>query len=82
MALTDDIIYQRLATVFQDVFDDDALTPHAAMSAKDVPEWDSMSHIRLVVAVEEEFAIKLSTAELAKLENVGQMVVLIRAKAA
>lgn len=82
MALSDEVIFQRLAPVFQDVFDDDSLVPHAELSAKDVPEWDSISHIRLVVAVEEEFSITLTTAELAGLQNVGQMVDLIRSKAA
>lgn len=81
MALTDDVIYQRLTPVFQEVFDDGDLKVHAALSAKDVPEWDSISHIRLVVAIEEEFTIRLTTAELSGLKNVGEMVVLIRAKA-
>lgn len=82
MAMTEDAIYQRLTPVFQEVFDDDALVPHAGLSAKDVPEWDSISHIRLVVAIEEEFSIRLTTAELSALKDVGEMVVLIRAKAA
>ncbi len=82
MPLAEDIVYQRLTPVFQEVFDDDALVPHAALSARDVPEWDSISHIRLVVAIEEEFAIRLTTAELTGLKNVGEMVVLIQAKAA
>lgn len=82
MALSDDDIYRRLTPVFQDIFDDEALVPHAEMSAADVPEWDSISHIRLVVAIEEEFAIALTTAELTGLKNVGEMVGLIRSKAA
>lgn len=82
MALSDDVIYQRLTPVFQEIFDDESLVPQAEMSAQDVPEWDSISHIRLVVAIEEEFAITLTTAELSGLKNVGQMVDLIRSKAA
>jgi acyl carrier protein len=82
MPLAEDIVYQRLTPVFQEVFDDDALQVHAALSARDVPEWDSISHIRLVVAIEEEFSIRLTTAELSGLKDVGEMVVLIRAKAA
>lgn len=82
MALSDDVIYQRLAPVFQDVFDDESLVPTAELTAEDVAEWDSISHIRLVVAIEEEFDIRLTTAELSGLQNVGQMVDLIRSKAA
>ena len=48
------------------------------MSANDVPAWDSLSNIRLVVAVEEEFGIQFSTGEVASLSNVGEFVSVIQ----
>ncbi|MEQ9335548.1 acyl carrier protein [Thalassobaculum sp.] len=77
-----DGIMARLTEVFRDVFDDDELTVFPTMTAKDVDEWDSLMHITLVLAVEKEFAVKLSAAEVGRLENVGQMVELLARKAA
>jgi len=72
-------IYARLAPVFQDVFDDSVtLTPE--MSAKDVDGWDSITHIRLMLTVEKAFKIKFSAPEIGKLENVGDLVALIKAR--
>jgi acyl carrier protein len=43
------------------------------MTARDVPAWDSLSHITLIVAVEREFRIRFTTAEVAALMNVGDL---------
>lgn len=80
MANDDDQIYARLTPIFQDVFDNDEVEPHPAMTAHDVDEWDSLSHIRLVVAIEEDFGVKFTTGELSTLENVGQLVEHLKAK--
>ena len=50
------------------------------MTAADIEEWDSLSNIRFVVAIEKEFGFRFSNSEIADLENVGQMVDLIAAK--
>ncbi len=62
------------------VFDDDDVVATEDLSAKDVEEWDSLSHIRLVVAIEGDLNVSFTTGELAVLENVGQMVDLILRK--
>jgi len=67
-------IYTRITKIFRDVFDDESLVATPEMTAADVAEWDSVNHITLVVAIEEEFGIKFKTAELEKMKNVGQMV--------
>ena len=54
-----DEIYLKLTSVFHEVFDNDNIALSDGMSAEDVDEWDSLSHIRLVVAVEEMFSIRL-----------------------
>ena len=51
-----DEIYLKLTSVFHEVFDNEDITLSDGMSAEDVDEWDSLSHIRLVVAVEEMFS--------------------------
>jgi acyl carrier protein len=75
-------ILAHLTAVFQEVFDDPALTIDEAMTAEDVGGWDSVTHILLVVAVEQAFAVKFKTAEIETLKNVGDLVRLIDRKTA
>jgi acyl carrier protein len=72
-----DGIRSRLTSVFRDVFDDDEIEIFDAMSADDVEAWDSLSHITLVVAIEKTFGVRLNPAEVAKLENVGEIIDLV-----
>jgi acyl carrier protein len=74
-------IYVRLTEVFEDVFDEDSITVTPELSAKDVDGWDSMTHIRLLLTVEKAFKIKFSTSEIGKMENVSDLVKLIKARA-
>jgi len=79
--MTNEQVYSQLTEVFRDVFDDADIQPHPAMTATEVPEWDSFNHITLIVAIEARFGVKFSTAELESMRNVGQMAELITAKA-
>jgi acyl carrier protein len=74
-------IYARLTEIFEDVFDEDSIKVGPQLSAKDVDGWDSLTHIRLILTVEKAFKIKFSTPEIGKLENVGDLVALIKARA-
>ena len=74
-------IYARLAEIFQDVFDEDLIEVTPELSAQDVDGWDSLTHIRLILTVEKAFKIKFSTSEIGKLENVGDLVRLIKSRA-
>jgi acyl carrier protein len=71
-------IKNRLNQIFRDVFDDSKIIIYDEMTAKDIKEWDSLMHISLIVAVEDEFDIRLSTAEIGELKNVGEMINLIK----
>ena len=74
-------IKQRLQAVFHDVFDDETIQIHDGMTAADLEEWDSLSHINLVVAVEREFQVRLTTAEVRGLNHVGDFIALLARKA-
>ncbi|MBT3237661.1 MAG: acyl carrier protein [Rhodospirillaceae bacterium] len=73
-------IYEKLTPVFRDVLDDDALELTPALTAKDVDEWDSLTHVRLILSVEKALGIHFATAELAQFENVGQLADMIADK--
>jgi acyl carrier protein len=74
-------IYSRLAGVFNDIFDDETIAVTPQLTAKDVDGWDSLTHIRLILSVEKAFKIRFTTSEIGNLENVGDLVALIRARA-
>ena len=64
----------------QQIFDDillDSVPLTAALSARDVEEWDSLLHVSIVVAVERAFNIKFRVGEVEAAENIGQFAALI-----
>ena len=77
-----DAIYTQLTAIFHDVFDDETIQVTPTLTADDVDEWDSLSHIRLVLAIEKKFGLKFSAAEVGRLKNVGEFVALIQSKSA
>jgi acyl carrier protein len=75
-----DAVYSKLTTIFHDVFDDDELVLRADMTADDVPEWDSLTHVRLILTIQQKFGIKFSAAQTTNLKNVGDLVALIESR--
>ena len=72
----------RLTPIFRDVFNDNALVVTEGMTAADVPTWDSLSNINMIVAVEKAFGVKFSIKDVSNLKNVGELLELIKRKAA
>ena len=73
-------IFEKLTPIFQDVFDDDEIVLVSDLTAADIDEWDSLSHIRLIVSVEQAFGISFTAAEVSRLENVGEFADLVKSK--
>lgn len=67
-------LQSELQTVFRQVFDDDSLVVTEATSAADIDEWDSMAHINLIIAIEKQFDVEFSAAEIGALGRRGQTV--------
>ncbi len=75
--MTAEKIWERLTQVFRDVFDEDVVIGPAT-TADDIEEWDSVSNIQLLVAIEKSFpGVTFNTGEIASLHNVGEMVAII-----
>jgi acyl carrier protein len=74
-------VYSKLTAVFRDVFDEDELNLTPQTTADDVDGWDSLAHIRLVLAVSKAFGVKFSASEIGNLKNVGEFADLIEKKA-
>ncbi|MEN9571870.1 MAG: hypothetical protein RL172_3101 [Bacteroidota bacterium] len=73
-------ILNKLTEVFADNLDIDGLTLTEATTADDVEEWDSLTHVQLVVAVEKAFKIRFTAKEIQSWKNVGEMINSITAK--
>lgn len=66
-------IFAKLNGIFRDVFDDGNIEVTDMTTANDIEGWDSLMHISLISAVEDEFDIKFNMKEVVSMENVGEM---------
>ncbi|MCR5314590.1 MAG: acyl carrier protein [Bacteroidaceae bacterium] len=67
-------IFSKLNEIFIDVLDLDECNLTDETNANDIEEWDSLSHIQLIVAIEKRFGIKFTSLEIMKWRNVGELV--------
>ncbi len=74
-------IFDRLNVVFRDVFDDSTITVGEDTTAADIDGWDSLMHITLISAVEDEFGVSFNMRDVVKMKNVGDMADLIENEA-
>ncbi len=73
-------IFEAVQEIFRDVFDEESLVITDKTNAEDIEDWDSLEHIALIVSMEKEFQMKFDIKEVNKLENVGEMIDLIKRK--
>ena len=73
-------IKERAQGIFREVFDNDKLEIYDAMQAKDVEGWDSLTHITLIMTIEDTFGVKFTTREVMGFQNVGEMLSCLRKK--
>lgn len=78
--MSEEQIYDRLNEVFRDVFDDDMIEVDEFTTADDIDDWDSLEHINLIAAVEQEFNMKFRMGEVSTMKDVGEMVEIIKSR--
>lgn len=69
-----DALLDRLQRVFRQVFNAPALVIRPELTAADVAGWDSLKHVELIMSVEAEFGVRFKTAEIASMQNVGDLI--------
>ena len=67
-------IFTRVQDVFRDELDLADLVLTDETTADDVEEWDSLTHVQIVVALEKAFALKFTSREILSWDNVGDLV--------
>ncbi len=70
-------VIERLNDIFRDVFGDDSITVNEATTSDDIEDWDSIEHINLIGAVEDEFGLRFRMREVSGMKNVGEMIDII-----
>ena len=71
--MENDILHQ-VEAIFRDVLDNEEITLAPNTTAADIEEWDSLTHVELIVAVEKHFHVKFTSSEILSWKNVGEMV--------
>ena len=69
-----------LTEVFRMVFDDPEIGLATQMTADDIDGWDSLSHVNLIMAVENRFVIRFNHREVVGFRNVGDLARCVESK--
>lgn len=70
-------ILEKINEVFREAFDNESLVMKEETTAADVEGWDSLKHISLIEAIEDEFDIRFTMVEVNGMKNVGEMASII-----
>ena len=73
-------IISKLENIFREVFVDNKLQISNATNADDIESWDSLTHMQLINEVEEHFKVTFTLDEVMQLNDVGNLVQLIKSK--
>lgn len=67
----------RVQRILRETFDDDTLTVTPEIGPDNFGEWDSVAHVKIVLAVEEEFGIQFATSDISRITSVAALLSLI-----
>ena len=78
--IDDAFIWSSLTKIFREAFSRDDLLLNAEMTAADIDGWDSFRHVEILVAVQVEFGLHMSSREIDQLHSVGDLARLVASK--
>lgn len=71
-------VWDRVVKICRDVFENDELEFNETTSAKEIEEWDSLTHLNLMSDIEEEFNITFTLEEFSSTKNLGELVNILK----
>ncbi len=74
------IVLDQITEIMREYFDDDSLVLTMDTTAQDIPAWDSLNHVNIIVSVEQHFGVRFAISEVEKLQSVGDLVNLVSEK--
>ena len=74
------MIKDKLQEIFRDIFEDNEIILREDMTAEDIEDWDSLTHIQLIESIESVFKISFTLQEVSELNNVGEFIALTQKK--
>jgi acyl carrier protein len=77
-----DDLLEQVQEIFRDVFDQPNLVITRESNASTIEDWDSLTHLNLVTAVERRYKVKFALGELQDMKNVGDLLDLLSGKLA
>lgn len=72
---------EKIKQVFNSVFQVSPEQVSDTLSPQDVSGWDSLGHVRLVTALQEQFGVEFDVDEIMSMENVAEIKKIIAARA-
>ena len=66
-------VIRETNSIFKEILENNNIQINYNTTSNDIPEWDSLGHIQLVIAIEKHFKIKFTASEIQKYNNVGEM---------
>jgi len=73
-------IFETVAVICREVFEDEKLQLSDETSAKDIRKWDSLYHVMLITAVEKKFGIRFDLDDMLDMRTIGQICSAVKAK--
>ena len=70
-------ILNELTELFRSELENNSIVLNEETTAGDIEEWDSLTHIYIIVAIEKKYKIRFSSSEIAQFKNVGDMAISI-----
>ena len=72
--MSNEEVLAKLQQIFRKVLSDNSIVLTESTTAKDVAGWDSLSHVMLVVEIEDSFKKRFKSREIQNWQCVGDMV--------
>ncbi|WP_036877792.1 acyl carrier protein [Xylanibacter oryzae] len=67
-------ILEKVTLIFRDILDNDEIELEYNTTSDNIEEWDSLTNVQLIVAIEKYFNIRFTSIEIVSWKNVGELV--------